>query len=117
MATYSRCDDIDMRTTINLPDDVYELAVSVAQYRRISLGDAIAELIWERRTWEARICTEKGFPYIDIPQDFKFRQVTMEETLRAIDQMNEEEDFRQAHPNIRPRFRRTGIKRKLRQQY
>jgi hypothetical protein len=33
-----------MRTTVNLPDDVYEMARSIAGAKRISLGDALAEL-------------------------------------------------------------------------
>src|SRR5437016_2635303 len=36
---------IMMRTTLNLPDDVYEVARSLAAARGISLGDALAELV------------------------------------------------------------------------
>jgi hypothetical protein len=34
-----------MRITLNLPDDIYEIARSLAEARRISLGDAIATLV------------------------------------------------------------------------
>jgi hypothetical protein len=34
-----------MRTTINLPDDVYQAARSVASVKDISLGEALADLV------------------------------------------------------------------------
>ena len=34
-----------MRTTVNLPEDVYQAARSVAAVKDISLGDAIADLV------------------------------------------------------------------------
>ena len=34
-----------MRTTVNLPEDVYEVARSIASAKRISLGEALAQLV------------------------------------------------------------------------
>jgi len=34
-----------MRATVNLPDDVYEAARSLAHSRGVSLGDAFADLV------------------------------------------------------------------------
>ena len=36
---------IVMRTTLTLPDDVYNVAKDFAHERRIPLGDAVAELV------------------------------------------------------------------------
>jgi hypothetical protein len=36
---------ITMRTTLNLPEDVYEIARSLAHLKNISLGEAIADLV------------------------------------------------------------------------
>ena len=34
-----------MRTTVNLPDDIYEAARSVASVKKIPLGEALGELV------------------------------------------------------------------------
>lgn len=34
-----------MRTTVNLPEDIYDAARSVAAAKNISLGDALGELV------------------------------------------------------------------------
>jgi hypothetical protein len=50
-----------MRTTLTLPDDVFAAAKSLAAQRRMSLGDALAELV------------RRGFrqgPAIDLSKDF-----------------------------------------------
>lgn len=41
----SRCYDVQMRTTINLPDDLYELAKNLARDRSQTMSDALARLI------------------------------------------------------------------------
>jgi hypothetical protein len=58
-----------MRRTVNLPDDVYEVARSIAAATGISLGDAIAELVRKGLRPEARIPTKGGFPCFTAPAD------------------------------------------------
>jgi hypothetical protein len=48
-----------MRTTVNLPGDVYRIAREVAHVRDISLGDAIAELV--RQGLNPRGLSAQGF--------------------------------------------------------
>jgi hypothetical protein len=87
-----------MRTTVTLPDDVYELARDHAHSRRISLGDALAELV---RRSEPRpplgIRYENGFPVFDTPPDAP--KITMEDIRRAQDLLDEEDLRRALHPN------------------
>jgi hypothetical protein len=74
---------IMMRTTLNLPDDVYEAAKSLAQYEDISLGDALARLV--RRAFQpAIIDTSKDFPVFVVPPDAKL--ITLERTLELEDE-------------------------------
>jgi hypothetical protein len=75
-----------MRTTINLPDDVYQAARSLAAAKGISLGEGLAELV--RRQFGAahkRINTREAFPYFVVPD--QAQPITLEETLRAEDEM------------------------------
>ena len=74
-----------MRTTVNIPDDVYEIASSVANARGISLGDALAELV--RRGLRPPTPTQKknGFPTFDVPRSG--RPITLEQTLAAEDEI------------------------------
>lgn len=76
---------IVMRTTLNLPDDVYEAARSVAAARRISMGDALAELV--RRGLRPPRRIEKGgaFPSFSVSADAL--PITLEQTLAAEDEL------------------------------
>ena len=74
-----------MRTTLNLPDDVYEIARSIATDKDISLGDAVAELVRKALRPEARIQQDSGFPCFAVPADAT--PITLEETLDAEDQL------------------------------
>jgi len=73
-----------MRTTVNLPDDVYLVARSMASAKRISLGEALAELI--RRGLEpiSRPEEDSGFP--SFPVSRHATPITLEQTLDAEDQ-------------------------------
>jgi len=73
-----------MRTTINLPDDVYEVARSVAAAKDISLGDAVAELVRKALRPELRIREDDAFPCFLIPDGAP--PITLEQTLEAEDQ-------------------------------
>jgi hypothetical protein len=75
-----------MRTTINLPDDVYRAARSLAATKGILLGEALADLV--RRQFSSahtRINTRKGFPCFVVPD--QARPITLEQTLAAEDDM------------------------------
>jgi hypothetical protein len=74
-----------MRTTINLPDDIYEAARSIAHAKRISLGDALAGLARNGLNPEPsidystpcpRFAPRKGAP-----------PITLEATLEAEDEL------------------------------
>jgi hypothetical protein len=72
---------IMMRTTINLPDDVYEAARTLSIYQRVSLGAAVAELVRRGLGSNPGVNLETAFPTFDIRPDA--RKITLEETLAA----------------------------------
>ncbi len=74
-----------MRTTVNLPDDVYEAARSVAASKRLSLGEALAQLVRQGLTPPVELDTEKAFPSFVVPSDAE--PITLEHTLRAEDEI------------------------------
>ena len=74
-----------MRTTVNIPDDVYEVAASIASARRISLGEAIAELVRQGLRPPASVQRKKGFPTFAVPRNA--RPITLEQTLAAEDEI------------------------------
>lgn len=74
-----------MRTTLNLPEDVYQAARSVASLKGVSMGDAVAELVRQGLGAEARIDTEKAFPCFTVPEDAE--PITLERTLAAEDEL------------------------------
>jgi len=51
-----------MRTTISLPDDVYEAAKALAHYQDISIGNALAELVRRGMRPAMEIEDAKAFP-------------------------------------------------------
>jgi hypothetical protein len=73
-----------MRTTLNLPDDVYEVARSLAAARSISVGDALAELVRRGLKPAAPSRKSAGFPCFTIPEDAP--PITLEQTLEAEDE-------------------------------
>lgn len=80
----SRCYDVDMRTTINLPEDVYRAARSLSEIKGISLGEALAELVRRGLNPATFAIQEKAFPCFAPTKDS--RRITLEETLDAEDQ-------------------------------
>lgn len=76
---------IMMRTTINIPDDVYEVASSIANARGISLGEALAELVRQGLRPPTPTKKKKGFPTFDVPRGG--RPITLEQTLAAEDEI------------------------------
>jgi hypothetical protein len=73
-----------MRTTVNLPDDVYELARSIAGAKRVSMGEALAELVRNSLRRAPGIQTRKAFPCFVVPNNAP--PITLEATLRAEDE-------------------------------
>ncbi len=76
-----------MRTTVNLPEDVYEVARSLAAQRRIPLGEALAELARRglRPQIRAAAKTKRGFPCFPVPSGAK--PITLDQTLAAEDEL------------------------------
>ncbi len=74
-----------MRTTINIPDDVYEIVRSHANLKRISLGAAVAELVRLGLSEGHAIDEAKPFPCFDLPGTA--RPITLEQTVRAEDEL------------------------------
>lgn len=58
-----------MRTTLNLDDDVYELAKSLAEGQRISLGEAVSYLARRGAMAQPVFAVEDGFPVFQIGPD------------------------------------------------
>ena len=74
-----------MRTTVNLPEDVYEVARSIASAKRISLGEALAELVRRGLEPGSRIDSrEPGFPCFSVSQNAA--PITLARTLDAEDE-------------------------------
>ena len=76
---------IAMRTTINLPDDVYAAARSVATLRGVSLGEAVAELAREGLRRPVPIRADADFPCFDLEPGAE--SITMERTLALEDEL------------------------------
>jgi hypothetical protein len=72
-----------MRTTVNLPDDVYEMARSIAGAKRISLGDALAELARNGLRRAPGIHSKEAFPCFAVRGDAP--PISLEATLQAED--------------------------------
>ncbi len=76
---------IMMRTTINLPDDVYEIARAAAHAKSISLGDALGELVRRALQAQPNVDTRSVFPSFSLPADAP--PITLEQTLNAEDEL------------------------------
>lgn len=74
-----------MRTTVNLPDDVYKVARSLAAQQQVSLGDALAELARRGLEGPATVDHSKPFPCFALPADAE--PITLEQTLAAEDEL------------------------------
>ena len=74
-----------IRTTIDLPDDVYQAARSVAIVKRVSLGEAVGELVRRGLRVQATFHTTKPFPCFELPENAE--AITLEQTLEAEDEL------------------------------
>jgi hypothetical protein len=73
-----------MRTTVNLPGDVYEMARSIAGAKRVSLGAALAELARNGLRRAPGIQVRKAFPCFAVRSDAS--PISLEATLQAEDE-------------------------------
>jgi hypothetical protein len=73
-----------MRTTLNLPDDVYEVAKSLSIQKNLSLGDALGELVRGRVQLARQIDTSKDFPCFAVSENAE--PITMQHTLALEDE-------------------------------
>ena len=74
-----------MRTTVNLPDDIYEVIRSIALARRIPFGEALAGLVREGLNPAPPIETGSPFPHFSISRDAP--PITLEHTLEVEDEL------------------------------
>ena len=74
-----------MRTTINLPDDLYDVARSIASAKNLSLGDALAELVRKGLRREPKFLEDGAFPCFLVPKHAG--PITLEHTLEVEDQL------------------------------
>jgi hypothetical protein len=74
-----------MRTTINLPDDVYDVVRSFAEARRVPIGEAVAELVRKGLRPEPRLNSQEFFPTFAVPDGAA--PITLEQTLSAEDEV------------------------------
>ena len=58
-----------MRTTLQLDDDVYEAAQSLAAAERRSLGEVVSRLARQGLAPRANVRERNGFPVFDVPPD------------------------------------------------
>lgn len=58
-----------MRTTINLPEDVYQIAVQFSRAKKLSLGDAVSELIRTGLRQPIRTGKKDGLPVFTLPKE------------------------------------------------
>jgi hypothetical protein len=76
---------IMMRTTLTLPDEVYELARSLAHSKNLSLGDALAELVRNGVRPAPGKPSKTGFPCFPVARGAS--PITLEETLTLEDEL------------------------------
>jgi predicted DNA-binding ribbon-helix-helix protein len=60
---------IMMRTTVNLPDDLYEVIRSLAATKRISVGQALAELVQKGLQSKQGLNSKAAFPCFSVAPD------------------------------------------------
>lgn len=74
-----------MRTTLNLDEDVLQIAKSHAEARSVSLGTAISELIRRGLQREWVVQEENGFPVFYVPPGG--RAITIDDVKQLEDEL------------------------------
>lgn len=72
-----------MRTTLTLPDDLYQMVRSHARTLDVSLGDAVADLVRRGLRPASTIETGSAFPCFHLPGDAE--PITLEHALQVED--------------------------------
>jgi hypothetical protein len=75
-----------MRTTVNLPEDVYQAAKSVASVKDISLGEALADLVRQGLRPPLTMEIHNGLLVPVLPKDSPL--ITLEHTLAIEDDLD-----------------------------
>jgi Arc/MetJ family transcription regulator len=57
----------DMRTTLNLDDDVFQIAQRYAESRSLTLGKAVSQLVREALATHLPTRTVNGIQVVDLP--------------------------------------------------
>ncbi len=73
-----------VRTTVNLPDEIYEVVRSIALARRVSFGEALAGLVRDGLNPVPPIETDSPFPHFSVGKDAP--PITLEHTLEIEDE-------------------------------
>ena len=69
---------------MNLPEDVYDAARSLAAVRGISMGEALAEMVRRGLNAQCRVNDQDRFPHFVVPADAA--PLTLEKTFEAEDE-------------------------------
>ena len=72
-----------MRTTVNIDDDVLEIARDLAREKKCSLGSALSELVRRGYRRATIAVNERGMPVFRAPPDAK--PITNEDVRRALE--------------------------------
>ena len=73
-----------MRTTVNLPQDIYEVVRSLALVKQISFGEALAQLVRDGLHPSPAIETDSPFPHFSVSKEAP--PITLEHTLELEDE-------------------------------
>ena len=79
---------IMMRTTLNLPDDVYQAARSYARLSEVPLGEALARLVRQAMRPRMEIDSSGVFPCFVVKEPRE--PITLEHTLAMEDELENE---------------------------
>ena len=74
-----------MRTTVNLPEDIYQIVRSIALVKQISFGEALAQLVRAGLHPPSAIETDPPFPHFSVGKDAP--PITLEHTLELEDEL------------------------------
>jgi hypothetical protein len=76
---------IVMRTTVNLPEDVYQIVRSLALVKQISFGEALTQMVRAGLHPPSAIDTDSLFPHFSVSKGAP--PITLEHTLQVEDEL------------------------------
>lgn len=74
-----------MRTTVNLPEDIYQIVRSLALVKQISFGEALSQLVRAGLHPPSSIETDSSFPHFSVGKDAP--PITLQHTLELEDEL------------------------------